>query len=267
MQPHSEAREGVHTALLAVDDADRRPALETRLAQRSDGLGGRSARRDDVLDQADALAGLERALDPVRRCRSPSPRPRTIRNGSREASDAAAASATAPELGAGEAHARRARASATWRRGGAERLEQVRLRLEAVLVEVVASSACPSGGRSRPRGRRARGSPRAAQHRPRTRLRVVCADAAGASGSSGRRLGRAVGERDHRAVLEVDVDPVAAPRASGGAARRRPRASPRRAQRRRAPTPRHRPRLRPSASRAAASASASLGSERRAGSS
>ena len=55
MQAHAEAREGVHTALFPVDDADGRAAFETSLPYGSDGIGGRAARGDDVLDQDDAL--------------------------------------------------------------------------------------------------------------------------------------------------------------------------------------------------------------------
>src|SRR3954449_7970673 len=64
-QADGVAGERVHSALLAVDDADRRSALQTGLAQRLDGLDGGAAGGDDVLDQADLLARLEDALEPL----------------------------------------------------------------------------------------------------------------------------------------------------------------------------------------------------------
>src|SRR6266511_3975448 len=67
MQAHAEAREGVDTALLPVDDTDGRAALQASLAHGSDGIGSRAARRDDVLDQDDELPRGVRALDPVGR--------------------------------------------------------------------------------------------------------------------------------------------------------------------------------------------------------
>ena len=90
--------ERVGPTLLPVDDADRVPDDEAGGPQRLDGAEQRAAARDDVLDQADALALLERPLDPV-----PVPyafaSSRTIRKGRPEASEAAAASATAPSSG------------------------------------------------------------------------------------------------------------------------------------------------------------------------
>src|SRR4051812_20813645 len=66
MEPYTDARERVHTALFAVDDADRRSALQAHLAQGSDGLRERPSGCDDVLDETHALARLERSLDAVR---------------------------------------------------------------------------------------------------------------------------------------------------------------------------------------------------------
>src|SRR6188768_3082567 len=66
MEPHADARERVHTALLAVDDTDGRPALQTYLADGANRPRERTAGRHDVLDQADTLSFLERTLDPVR---------------------------------------------------------------------------------------------------------------------------------------------------------------------------------------------------------
>src|SRR2546421_9448207 len=66
-RPHShrETRESVDSALLPVDHADRISALQTGLAQRLDGLGGSAPGGDDVLDQTDTIAILERALETV----------------------------------------------------------------------------------------------------------------------------------------------------------------------------------------------------------
>src|SRR5690242_14300612 len=64
-QPDGDAREGVRPTLLAVDDADRRSAFEARLAERVDSLDSSASRRDDVLDEADALTRREHALEPV----------------------------------------------------------------------------------------------------------------------------------------------------------------------------------------------------------
>src|SRR5919201_6740591 len=66
-QPYRMAREGVDSTLLAVDDADGRPALKTLLAQGLDGADGGTARGDDVLDEADQRARFEAALEPVPR--------------------------------------------------------------------------------------------------------------------------------------------------------------------------------------------------------
>ena len=65
VQAHSEAREGVHTALLPIDNTDSRAAFECSLPYRPDGIRGRAARCDHVLDQDDAFTRLERAFEPV----------------------------------------------------------------------------------------------------------------------------------------------------------------------------------------------------------
>src|SRR5262245_41541427 len=67
MEPDPDACEGVHTALLAVDDTDRCPALETRFAKGSNRLRESPAGGDDVLDHTHPLSLLERSLDAVRR--------------------------------------------------------------------------------------------------------------------------------------------------------------------------------------------------------
>ena len=76
-----------------------RPASRTAV----DGLLQGAAGGDDVLDQAHELPRLEGALEPVAVPYSFADS-RTIRNGSPEASDADAASATAPTAGRGEAN-------------------------------------------------------------------------------------------------------------------------------------------------------------------
>jgi hypothetical protein len=64
----SATRESVHSALLAIDHADRDLALETGLAKRLESLDGGPAGRDDILDEADALA---RFVDPFQAVRGP----------------------------------------------------------------------------------------------------------------------------------------------------------------------------------------------------
>ena len=66
-RPQADAQTGerVHSSLLPIDHADGIPDDETGLAERRDRLGQRAARGDHVLDQADELARLEQALDPV----------------------------------------------------------------------------------------------------------------------------------------------------------------------------------------------------------
>src|SRR5688500_2466828 len=59
------ARQLVGSSLLAVNDADDRPALEPRLTQSLDGAERGSARGDDILDQADSLALREGSLEAV----------------------------------------------------------------------------------------------------------------------------------------------------------------------------------------------------------
>ena len=59
-------RELVHAPLFAVDDADRGAALEARIAERLHGRKRGPARRDDVLHEANALAWLKHAFEPIR---------------------------------------------------------------------------------------------------------------------------------------------------------------------------------------------------------
>src|SRR5579859_7340678 len=63
--PHRETRESVDSALLPVDHADGVSALQAGLAQRLDSLRCRASGGDDVLDQADAIALLERPFEAV----------------------------------------------------------------------------------------------------------------------------------------------------------------------------------------------------------
>src|SRR5215469_2466394 len=60
------ARESVRPALLPVDHTDGRTDDESGLADRRDRLDERTSGGHDVLDQADELALLEGALEPVR---------------------------------------------------------------------------------------------------------------------------------------------------------------------------------------------------------
>ncbi len=137
MQAHAEAREGVHTALFPVDDTDGRAAFQTSLPYGPDGIG-----RDAPPEVTTSSTSTTRSPG----SNAPSSRfavpyafasPRTIRNGSREASEAAAASATAPSSGPA---IRTASGSTSAIRSGeprAERLEQLGHGLEPVLVQVV----------------------------------------------------------------------------------------------------------------------------------
>ena len=95
------------------------------------------------------------------------------------------------ELGAGEPLRVRLELGRFRRDARADRLEQLGRGLEAVLVEVVASSACPSAGGSRPRGGVLADRRDAARRRPSAPGGVD--DASRASGSSRSPLGRAVG--------------------------------------------------------------------------
>src|SRR5688500_3316952 len=66
-QPGRAAGESVGSTLLAVDNADDRPALQTGLPERPESRRGGAAGGDDVLDQADELTRLERPFEPVAR--------------------------------------------------------------------------------------------------------------------------------------------------------------------------------------------------------
>src|SRR5579884_4307404 len=139
-QAHGVAREGVQTPLLAVDDADRGADDEARLPGRRHGLEQRPARGDDVLDEADAFAGLEGALDPVRG-------PVALRPvADHEEGQAAGEGGRRGQDDAAE-HRRREADGVRLvlaHEGGdplPQRREEIGARLEAVLVEVVARTA------------------------------------------------------------------------------------------------------------------------------
>ena len=65
MQAHAEARKGVRTALLPVDDADGRAAFQGSLPYCSDGICGCTARCDHIFDQNDTISWLVGALQLV----------------------------------------------------------------------------------------------------------------------------------------------------------------------------------------------------------
>src|SRR6266508_4785323 len=135
LEPHADARERVYSPLLAVDDAQGRTALQAGLAKRLHSADRRASGRDDVLDEADALARIEDALDPLR---SPvllrllpddeERQTRGQRRGGREGNGS--------ELGAGEPGSLRLPLTDRLRQPLAERPEEVGLSLEAVLVQV-----------------------------------------------------------------------------------------------------------------------------------
>src|SRR3712207_5732881 len=66
-QTHRLPRERVDSSLLAIDHAHRVAALETGRPERVHGGERGAARGDDVLDEADALTGVEEPLEAVRR--------------------------------------------------------------------------------------------------------------------------------------------------------------------------------------------------------
>ncbi len=130
-------REGVDAALLAVDDAHRGGAFEPCVAQRLDRREGGSARRHDVLHEADALPGLEDPLEPF-------VRPVTLRfladDEERQARSerGCGGKRDGAELRPGDLRRVRLVLAHLGRQTLAERAQQLGLRLEAVLVEVVA---------------------------------------------------------------------------------------------------------------------------------
>ena len=97
--------ESLHSALLPIDHADGPIAPETGLPERLDRGDRGAAARDHVLDEADRLAGLPEALE-ARSVPYSLASLRTMRNGSPDASEAEAASATAPSSGPASRSAR-----------------------------------------------------------------------------------------------------------------------------------------------------------------
>src|SRR3954451_11018062 len=135
-EPDGVPREGVGAPLLAVDDTDGRLDDESRAAQLLDGLEERAAGRHHVLDHAHALARLEDAFDALRRsvllrlsAHDHEGQPGRQRGGGCERDRA--------ELRSREQ--RRVIGVLAHNRGDAlaQRAQQVRARLEPVLVEVV----------------------------------------------------------------------------------------------------------------------------------
>src|SRR5512146_1996043 len=123
----------VHNAYGVADD-------EARVAQRLHRVEQRAAARDDVLDDADRLARLEDALDPVRGpvvlrglADEQERQPAGQRGGGGQRDGA--------ELRRGQAHGVRLVLGDDLRDPLAERLQQLRPGLEAVLVEVVLGAA------------------------------------------------------------------------------------------------------------------------------
>ena len=62
-QPDGLTGEGVHSALLPIHHADRRPALEAGRPELLHGLDRGAPGGHDILDETDALAGLEGTLE------------------------------------------------------------------------------------------------------------------------------------------------------------------------------------------------------------
>ena len=120
-----------------------------------------------------------------------------------EASEAAAASATAPSSGPASRSASGSTSAALRREPRAERLEQLGHGLEAVLVEVV-RRALPGAEDEVALEEGVLADRR--EQRGVVHLAAGGLEDAAGEREHGRRVGRAVGERDHRAVLEVDVD-------------------------------------------------------------
>src|SRR5829696_4735866 len=139
-QAHPDTRELVGSALLPVDHTDRCAALQAGLAKRLDGRDCGASGGHDILDEAHPLASLEGALDAVggavvlRLLADDQERqPRGERRGGGEGNGA--------ELGACEPRSGRFVLADDRGDSRADRLEELRLRLEAVLVEVVGGAA------------------------------------------------------------------------------------------------------------------------------
>jgi hypothetical protein len=133
------SRESVRPTLLPVDHADRGSADEPRLSEGVHRLLGCAPTGDDILDEADLFAGIELALDaplgPValRLLADDEERKAPGEGGRRGQGDRT-------ELGPGQAPRFGGRLGDACRDPLAELTEQVRPRLEPVLVQVVAGS-------------------------------------------------------------------------------------------------------------------------------
>ena len=252
------AGERIRSSLFAVDDADRGVHDETDVAQRRDRVEQRAAGCDDVLDEAHALALLVRALEPVRRavllCLLADDQERQARTRATRRPRARRRRARARR-----AASRRARAPARSPRCARRSAAAARAASRSGTCRGSSATACRSAGESRLRDTRARRAPRRAVGVAHER---TAASASCASGQQRSASLRPVDERDHRAVVEVDVDALAAgARTSAGRRRCRRRCRCAKPTSGEQPTPH-----RPPSSAAAASASAAR-RRRRAGSS
>src|SRR6266566_1989176 len=138
-EPYADSRQRVASTLLSVDHTDGCPTFQTSLTERFDRLDRGSAGGDHVLDQADALACREDALEAVGRPvvlrlltddQEREPRRKRGRGGKRDR----------PELGPGQAIGFRLVLCDCVCEPFAQGAEQIRARLEAVLVQVVAGA-------------------------------------------------------------------------------------------------------------------------------
>src|SRR5512132_575767 len=138
-QPDPDTGERVHSTLLTIDDADRRPAVQPGLAERLDRGHRGAARGDHVLDETDAFAVLEHTLEAVAGpvflgllADDQEGQARGVRGGSRERYGAQLRPREPDGLGLELSH------------GPSDplpqRAEQVRPGLKAILVEVVAGA-------------------------------------------------------------------------------------------------------------------------------
>ena len=177
---------------------------EPRLAQRLDGLGERAAGGDDVLDQAHAARPARTAPSTPVRGAVLLRLARTIRNGSPDASDAAAASATAPSAGP----ASRTASGSNSRDGGGEPLAE---RRRAAPAASRSGTCRGSSCERRPERRTKSPSSSACSRSSRAELVAHAQQRACARASSSRSApARRRLERDHRAVVVVEVDALAA---------------------------------------------------------
>ena len=210
-QAHAEPREGVGAALLAVDDADRRSSTRDRPPHGA--RPPRRPRRPIVTTSSTRQTrspGSNVALEPVRGAV-------LLRLSAHDQERHAARRATWPRRApprlarARRAGSRPARLGHRLGEPGAEPAQQLRVGLEAVLVEVVRRAparaehevALRGSARSRIAARSS-----ASSHVPTQACASdgerVASEQHGASAS-----GAPSGERNHRAVLEVEVDPLA----------------------------------------------------------